>query len=158
MGKADARFIVRFTAKGFPTMEWSRTLDEIAKADPCPEMALQQAPREGNAPKARRLYEIAFKAYAEDPYVINGLAWGLATWPKDSADPVRAVELARKAVALTQRRDANLIDTFAEALLRAGKPAEAQTENEALLKVQPTHAKAKERAARIRAASEKAGR
>src|SRR5262249_35093898 len=54
----------------------------------------------------------------ENPYFINNLAWALASAPEDPwFDPKRAVELARKAVALNPP-DGNLWNTLGVAAFR----------------------------------------
>jgi len=65
---------------------------------------------------------------------LNGLAWILATCPDASVrDGQRAVDLASRAVAATQRKDDSYLDTLAAAYAEAGQFAEAvKTQKEAM--------------------------
>jgi eukaryotic-like serine/threonine-protein kinase len=69
-----------------------------------------------------------------DPSAQNRLAWLLATCVEASLrDGPRGVELAQKAAAATQRKDATMLDTLAAAHAEAGQFAKAvETEQEAM--------------------------
>jgi tetratricopeptide (TPR) repeat protein len=61
--------------------------------------------------EAQVLYEETLRQNPNDAAALNELAWLLVTRPGDSkGDPAKAVELARRAVALRSRRD--FIDTL----------------------------------------------
>jgi tetratricopeptide (TPR) repeat protein len=60
------------------------------------------------------------------PASLNGAAWFYATCPDNAVrDGKRAVELAKKACALTQWKDAHILDTLAAAYAEAGDFIEA---------------------------------
>jgi len=87
------------------------------------------------AGKEKETAETYAKVIAMDPYravALNNLAWLLATTSnKALRDPQRAIELARRAVAL--ERSAGFLDTLAEAYFSAGRMADAkETIEEAL--------------------------
>jgi Tfp pilus assembly protein PilF len=154
----DAQFIVRFSAPGLQALEWSQTLGDLAKAKPSPGMATdlaEQEARTGNHEQAARYFEVAMAGDPDNAELLNNYAWSLVTWPENVRKPARAVELARKAVDLTKRQSWHIIDTLAEALLQAGKPAEAKIENDAALKMAPDEESLNDRAIRIRAALDK---
>src|SRR5262249_18001928 len=78
-----------------------------------------------------RFYRQRMERYREaaksgDPAALNGLAWALATCV-DSAvrDGPAAVDLAEKAVAATNRKDANMLDTLAAAYAEVGRFSDA---------------------------------
>jgi tetratricopeptide (TPR) repeat protein len=71
-------------------------------------------------------YQQALKLDANDDGALNGLAWILATCPKDDVrDGKRAVELATKACKLRGWHDADALDTLAAAYAEAGEFTEA---------------------------------
>lgn len=69
-----------------------------------------------------------------NPLVLNDFAWMIATHPRVSqADAEVALQLAERAVEITERREPNILDTLAEAQFAAGQPGDAvQTIDEAL--------------------------
>lgn len=69
-------------------------------------------------------YEKSLSFQADNPEVLNNLAWLLLTAEKKGwRDPVRALELARKAAAISSR--SHILDTLAEALWQNGEQAQA---------------------------------
>ncbi len=88
---------------------------------------------------AASYFEAARALTPDDPFVLNELAWLLATCPADEVrDGRRAVELARTACRLTKRGDFNYLDTLAAALAEDGQFAAAATvAREALRKAPP---------------------
>jgi WD40 repeat protein/tetratricopeptide (TPR) repeat protein len=57
----------------------------------------------------------------EDPNMLNGIAWLLATFPRaDLRNGTKAIEYATKACELTKWKSANIIDTLAAAYAEAG--------------------------------------
>jgi tetratricopeptide (TPR) repeat protein len=63
----------------------------------------------------------AVKLDGEDTLVLNNYAWVLATSPEDEVrDGKRAVELATKAVELTDEKEAHILSTLAAAYAEAG--------------------------------------
>jgi WD40 repeat protein len=57
----------------------------------------------------------------EDPNMLNGIAWLLATFPMaDLRNGTKAIEYATKACELTKWKNANIIDTLAAAYAEAG--------------------------------------
>ena len=108
---------------------------------------------QGDYEQAQRLWEDAVTAHPDSASVLNGYAWDLAvTWPEKYRNPARAVELARRAVTLSKRQSWQILDTLAEALLVAGRPAEALIENNAARLVSPQQPELAARDKRIRAA------
>ncbi len=78
----------------------------------------------GRHAEAVRAYERSLSVRPRDAAALNNLAWILATVPdEDLRDPPRAVDLARKAVAL--ERNAPFLDTLAEAFFANGLTGEA---------------------------------
>ncbi|HDR14242.1 MAG TPA: tetratricopeptide repeat protein [Desulfobacteraceae bacterium] len=69
-------------------------------------------------------YETALRLEPDNPVTLNNMAWLLSTaTERGLRDPVRAVNLAEKAVAL--ERNPVYLDTLAEAYYAAGNPDEA---------------------------------
>lgn len=97
------------------------------------------AARRGRWAAAAGFLEAAWQIDPRDPFILNELAWLLATCPSDvvrSGD--RAVELAEAACELTGRRNGNYLDTLAAALAEAGRFAAAvRTAREAMGKAGP---------------------
>ncbi len=66
-------------------------------------------------------FEAALKLEPEDTAVLNNFAWVLATSPEDAVrDGERAVELATKAVELTEEKQAHILSTLAAAHAETG--------------------------------------
>lgn len=83
-------------------------------------------------PEAIEAYEKSLALRADNPEVLNNLAWLLLTAEKPPwRDPGRGLLLARKAAALSDR--SHILDTLAEAQWQNGESAKAvQTERRAL--------------------------
>lgn len=78
----------------------------------------------GKDQKSRRLYEHIIDIQPGHPVALNNLAWLLATTPDETLrDPVRAIELAKQAVALES--SPGFLDTLAEAYYKNGQTARA---------------------------------
>jgi tetratricopeptide (TPR) repeat protein len=76
--------------------------------------------------KAIKDYEEAIRLKPKFDAAYNGLAWILATCPKDSVrDGKKAIEFATKACELSQWKEANNLDTLAAANAEAGNFKEA---------------------------------
>ncbi len=90
----------------------------------------------GNVPAAIQAYEKALKINGNEPDILNNLAWLLATTRNnDFHDPVRALNLARRAVTL---KDAPQIwDTLAEALYANGLYEDAISAEQKALSLNP---------------------
>jgi tetratricopeptide (TPR) repeat protein len=75
----------------------------------------------GEHAEAVKDFDAAMKINAEDTGVLNNLAWVLATSPDDAVrDGKRAVELATKAVELTDEKQAHILSTLAAAYAETG--------------------------------------
>jgi hypothetical protein len=81
------------------------------------------ASREGNEP-AQACYERALQLEPRSPRITHELAWFLLTCPETMRDPNRALDLARKAIAL-KRDDPDCQRTLALALLQSGQFSQA---------------------------------
>jgi len=80
----------------------------------------------GEHAKAIADYETAFKHAADDPNLLNNLAWVLATSTVDDVrDGKRAVEIALKAAELTDNKTAHVLSTLAAAYAETGDFASA---------------------------------
>ena len=85
--------------------------------------ALLQA---GRVREAVAQYQAAVAAAPENPYLLNNLAWALATCPEASIrDGARAVELAQQAERLSGGKDPWILGTLAAAYAEAGRFSEA---------------------------------
>jgi tetratricopeptide (TPR) repeat protein len=75
----------------------------------------------GEHAKAVKDFEKALKLEPEDTLVLNNFAWVLATSPEDDVrDGKRAVELATRAVELTDEKEAHILSTLAAAHAETG--------------------------------------
>ncbi len=80
--------------------------------------------RRKNYAEARRAYETSLALKADNPQVLNNLAWLLATCEDGRfRDPVRALALARQAARLQE--SPQILDTLAECYFVNGRHAEA---------------------------------
>jgi tetratricopeptide (TPR) repeat protein len=75
----------------------------------------------GEHAEAVKDFDAALKLNADDTGVLNNYAWVLATSPDDEVrDGRRAVELATKAVELTDEKEAHILSTLAAAYAETG--------------------------------------
>ena len=75
----------------------------------------------GEHGEAVKDFSEALKLSADDTGVLNNFAWVLATSPDDNVrDGKRAVELATKAVELTDEKEAHILSTLAAAYAETG--------------------------------------
>lgn len=88
----------------------------------------------GNRALAAEQFGLAVKAAPDRPFLLNRLAWLLATSPEDSIrDGTRAVELAERAVSITGRHDLMSLETLSAAYAEVGRFEDAlMTGREAL--------------------------
>jgi tetratricopeptide (TPR) repeat protein len=110
--------------------EYGKVLDEVANKDgEQAERVKFQALRGradarlniGDHVEAVRDFEEALKIDDEDTGILNNYAWVLATSPDDEVrDGKRAVELATKAVELTDEKEAHILSTLAAAYAETG--------------------------------------
>ena len=112
--------------------------------------AARDARREKRWADAIGSYEQAIKLLPDDAKLLNIAAWFMVT-VEDEAQrrPKRAVELARRAVELTEEGSAAMLDTLAEALYQTGDLEGAVERAEAAAKLDP-RPKIRERAERFR--------
>jgi Flp pilus assembly protein TadD len=76
----------------------------------------------GRIDEAAIHFREAVRLKEDFPEAMNGLAWILATHPEEAVrDKTEAVRLAERAVELTDRRDAAMLDTLAAAYASAGE-------------------------------------
>jgi protein O-mannosyl-transferase len=82
--------------------------------------------RKGRMAEAVTHYEAALAALPNHPYLLNNLAWVMATCPDASIrNGPRAIELAQQAERVTGGKDPALLGTLAAAYAEAGRFAEA---------------------------------
>jgi len=88
----------------------------------------------GKRALAAEQFALALNATPDKPFLLNRLAWLLATSPEDAVrNGARAVELAERAVALTQREDIMSLETLSAAYAEVGRFEDAlRTGREAL--------------------------
>ena len=112
--------------------------------------AARDARREKRWADAIRSYEAAIELAPEDARLLDNTAWFLLTVDDEKQkDPKRAVELATRAVELTEEGSGQYLGTLAEALYQAGDLEGAVSRAEAAAKLDP-HPERKERAERWR--------
>jgi len=91
---------------------------------------------QGNFDEAMQHFGQALRLRPDWPYAMTGLAQALATYPNpDMRDVELAVEFAERAVALTDTRNATILDTLAVAYAAAGRFDDAVTTEQAALEV-----------------------
>jgi Flp pilus assembly protein TadD len=84
--------------------------------------------RKGRVADAVTHYQAAVSAVPNHPYLLNNLAWVLATCPDASVrNGARAVQLAQKAEQLSGGRDPVLLGTLAAAYAETGQFPQAVT-------------------------------
>ena len=82
----------------------------------------------GNRALAAEQFGLAVKAAPDRPFLLNRLAWLLATSPEDSIrDGTRAVGLAERAVSITGRQDIMSLETLSAAYAEVGRFEDAVT-------------------------------
>ncbi len=82
----------------------------------------------GNRALAAEQFALAVKASPDDSFLLNRLAWLLATSPEDSIrNGPRAVALAEKSVAITKRQDTMSLETLSAAYAEVGRFDDALT-------------------------------
>ena len=88
----------------------------------------------GDRVRAAQQFARAVEVSPDNPFLLNRLAWLLATSPEDDVrNGPKAVELAQHAVSLTSRLDVMSLETLSAAYAEAGRFAEAvSTGREAL--------------------------
>jgi len=89
---------------------------------------------QGKHALAARQFTLAVDASPDNPFLLNRLAWLLATSPEDDVRKgARAVDLAGRAVSLTSRQDLMSLETLSAAYAEAGRFEDAvNTGREAL--------------------------
>jgi Tfp pilus assembly protein PilF len=95
--------------------------------------------QEGDRDGGRREFEVALRDLGEDPMILNQFAWYLATQGGED-DRRRAVKLAERAVAASQRRDKEILDTLAEARSAVGDHAGAMAAIDEARRLDPSDA------------------
>lgn len=154
----DAEVVLRFEAPGLATITAAKKLAGLPRRKASPGVLLsaaRAAQTAGRFAEATRKYEEAVELQPEDPTLLNGYAWFLVTVEdKKHRNPKRAVEIARRAVELTDERSGHILDTLAEALHQAGKLEEAVKYATAAAKLMQ-HPEIRARAQRFRKELEK---
>ena len=91
-----------------------------------------RAKRTHTSVEAIKAFELTLQLYPDNPEALNNLAWLLLTVEKRTLlDPIRALELAKKAVEIQAR--SHILDTLAEAYWQNGMADMAiETEQRAL--------------------------
>ena len=127
--QADASVIVTFRCPGLASLRAELPLAGLAEG-PVPAEAARRAAGEeieaGRIEAGLALFARADRAHPDQAELLNSWAWTLITL-KDRArrDPAKAVLLATRAVDLTHRREAHILDTLGEALFAANRRDEA---------------------------------
>ena len=76
----------------------------------------------GHRAQAAQEFARAVDVAPDNPFLLNRLAWLLATSPEDAVrNGLRAVELAQKAVSITNRQDAMSLETLSAAYAEVGR-------------------------------------
>jgi eukaryotic-like serine/threonine-protein kinase len=103
-----------------------------------PEQTVSWMIHEGPEPQAKAIRDKIFSGASTNGTWLNDVAWTLATSEKPAAwDSPLAVELAQKAVEMTDRKDANILDTLAAADAGVGQFTNAaKVEREAIAVLQ----------------------
>jgi tetratricopeptide (TPR) repeat protein len=151
-GKAE--LVVRVSHPQLGTLTGAAPLGPIA-AKPPPVSAFRsradEAMHAGKTARAAELFARMVKLHPEDPVALNSYAWWLLTVEEEAYRSAEdALELARKAVRLTDRRDGAILDTFAKALHDTGELAEAIQCLEEAARLLPANAEVQERLRRYR--------
>ena len=96
----------------------------------------------GEHAEAVKDFEASLKLNPDDTGVLNNYAWVLATSPDDGVrDGKRAVELATKAVEITEEKEAHILSTLAAAYAETGDFDAARTWSQKSVDMQdPEHA------------------
>ncbi len=82
----------------------------------------------GKRALAAQQFDLALNAAPDKPFLLNRLAWLLATSPEDSVrNGPRAVELAERAVSLTGHQDIMSLETLSAAYAEVGRFEDALT-------------------------------
>jgi protein O-mannosyl-transferase len=107
--------------------EFQRALDKGAEPAGAHYHLGQTCAEQGKAAAALGHFREALRLRPDWVLALNDLAWLLATRANArQRDGGEAVRLAERAVALTQRRDARMLDTLGTAYAEAGRYAEAE--------------------------------
>jgi tetratricopeptide (TPR) repeat protein len=157
--KADASFIVRFSAKGFPTLEGSRTLVDLAKAKPGPHAArilAKKAQAAGDLDKAVSIYKDALVDQPDNVGLLLNFANLLTELPEGKRHTDIAVTVTRHLMKVGSQWAEYIRPLLIEALLQDGKLDQARSEIDLGLKAAPGDQKFKDFAARLQAAGQKA--
>lgn len=145
-----AELVLSLTAKDL-TLDCARRLADLPAAKVSARALMGQAQKaEAAGDKAgakRHWLAVAEAAGERDATALNNAAWFLCTTDAALREPQKAEELARRALAQSDRTF--IRDTLAEALLVNGKLDEARRENDAVLRQDPDSEEAKKRAERI---------
>ena len=82
--------------------------------------------RQGRSAEARQQWSELLRLHPENTDALNQLAWVLATDPEASIrDDAKAVEMAQRAVKLSDGQEPNFLDTLAAAQAEAGRFGDA---------------------------------
>jgi tetratricopeptide (TPR) repeat protein len=137
----DTELVVRFHCASFGTVEGACKLTDVLGALPDPRLLLSAASgleSTGKHEEALGQLEQAATAYPHNPEVLNRLAWFLLTTSGEKQrNPLRALQLARDAVAASKGKEAHILDTLAAALHANGDLIEALSYAEKAAKLSP---------------------
>lgn len=146
--------MVRFTCPAFGTCEAARTLKDVVRKVPEARLLMSTAANLEEAQKheeALGFLEQAANAYPHDPEVLNSVAWFLLKTPETKLrNRVRALQLARDAVAASKGKSGHILDTLAVALHENGDLIEALSYAEKAAKLMPEAEEITARAAAYR--------
>ena len=123
----DAEIMVRFEATDVGRLEAVRKLTDLPVVKPTLDDMDSLAVaywKEGRRDDVVAVLEEAIRLFPDDPYAWAGFARYLIR-EEPRRDPPRAVALARKAMALSEGKNGDVVDTLIEALKLDGKAEEA---------------------------------
>lgn len=156
----NAALVVTFEIPGIGSWETIIKIKDMEQAGPSAQEYLTTIfTGDGTMEDAerRRILEAAVTDYPENPYLVSELALLLAQAEDEAQrDPKKALELARRAVELSDKRDVRARSALAAALQANGELEEAARLSEELAKEQPNNPDLQQRAYEFRKAADKA--
>lgn len=156
LGKSDRMIDLRVDDHPAPIAElrrlynlWERTFGISAYLGFAERLAQEGKKDAANRQRTRALaiIEGMTREHESDPQTLNAAAWEMCT---HDLELPKALEFAEKAVTLSGRQDASILDTLAECLFRMNRVAEAIAVEEEALRLSPDSAYLKTQLERFR--------